>query len=150
MIKVTPVVDDEFWILKDHEEKIGEVFAESDGTYSMKLRGTVHNIGDDINTLKQLDGVEFDDIETKVVPLHSQESVYGFPADAKAYNAIYDVKNRLAIYTKSAKSKSWFAAGYFMMKQNGDWETCFCPKLILLERYDYFGPVKDPEDFVFK
>ena len=48
------------------------------------------------------------------------------------------------------KSKSWFAAGYYRVTVNGTTETMFCPKLILLQRYDYIGPVKTRDGFEYK
>ncbi len=150
MIKATPVISDEFWILKEQNQKVGELTADEDGSYSLRINGQVHSLGTNLEEIKKVDGLEFDELNTQVIPTHSKNSVYGFPADATVYNPVYDVKNRMALFTKSPESKSWYAAGYFQLKQHRDWELVFCPKLILLERYDYFGPAKDPEDFVFK
>ena len=150
MIKATPVISNEFWILKDQNQKVGELTAEQDGTYSLKINGKVQPLGNSIEEFAKSNEIEFDEIDAQVISIHNKRSVYGFPADSPVYNPVYDVKNRLALYTKSPESRSWYAAGYFKMKQSREWETVFCPKLILLERYEYFGPVKDPEDFVFK
>lgn len=150
MIKATPVISDKFWILKEKDKKIGELTADSDGSYSLRINGKVHFLGQNIEKISKSNNLEFDNLNTQVISTHSKNSVYGFPADDTVYNPIYDVKNRMALFTKSPDSKSWYAAGYFKIKQNQDWEMVFCPKLILLNRYDYFGPAKDPEDFVFK
>lgn len=150
MIKATPVITDEFWILKDQDKKVGELVAEADGTYSLRINGRLQPLGDSLEKFKKDGELEFDEIDARVVPTHSSSSVYGFPADGAVHNPVYDVKRRIAMFTKSSDSRSWHAAGYFKIKQHRDWELFFCPKLILLNRYEYFGPVKDPEDFVFK
>lgn len=150
MIKATPVISNEFWILKEQNKKVGELSAEADGSYSLRINGQVHSLGKNLEKIKETDDLEFDSLNAQVIPTHLKNSVYGFPVDAPVHNPVYDVKNRMALFTKSPESKSWYAAGYFQLKQHRDWELVFCPKLILLERYEYFGPVKDPEDFVFK
>lgn len=150
MIKATPVIFNEFWILKEQNKKVGELSAEADGSYSLRINGQVHSLGKNLEKIKETDDLEFDSLNAQVVPTHPKNSVYGFPVDTPVHNPVYDVKNRMALFTKSPESKSWYAAGYFQLKQHRDWELVFCPKLILLERYEYFGPVKDPEDFVFK
>jgi len=150
MIKATPVISDEFWILKEQDRKVGELSAEPDGSYSLRINGQVQPLGNDLEEIKKNADLDFDEINTQVVPTRPSTSVYGFPADSKVHNPVFDVKNRMALYTKANDSRSWYAAGYFRLKQHREWETVFCPKLILLERYPYFGPVKDPEDFEFK
>ena len=150
MIKATPVITDEFWILKEQDQKVGEISADSDGSYSLRINGRVQKLGTDLEEIKKVDGLEFDELSTQVIPTHTKKSVYGFPADSEVHNPVYDVKRRIAFFTKSPESRSWHAAGYFKVKQYKDWEMMFCPKMILLDRYDYFGPAKDPEDFEFK
>ena len=150
MIKATPVISNEFWILKDRDKKVGELSADPDGSYSLKINGHVETINSDLDELKNTGELEFDELDHQVVSIHSKNSVYGFPADSNVFNPVYDIKRRIAFFTKSPESRSWYAAGYFKVKQHKQWETMFCPKMILLDRYDYFGPVKDPEDFEFK
>ena len=51
---------------------------------------------------------------------------------------------------KKRKSRSWYAAGYYMLTIGRKSKVVFCPKLILLERYGYFGPVKEADGFYYK
>lgn len=150
MIKATTIIEDEFWILKDQNQKVGEITVEQDGSYSLKIKGKIQATKSNIQELRDIAGVEFDDITPQVVSLHSKTNIYGFPTDSTAYNPVYDVKRRIALYTKSPKSRSWHAAGYFKIKQYEDWELVFCPKLIILDRYDHFGPAKSADGFEFK
>jgi len=53
---------------------------------------------------------------------------------------MWDIKRKLPLFTKQTKSKSWFAAGWYQLKQHRAWKVVHNPKLILLERYPYRGP----------
>ena len=55
---------------------------------------------------------------------------------------MYDVRQKLPLFTKSNTSKSLFCAGYYLIKFNKLWLKSMCPKLITLERYEYQGPFK--------
>ena len=66
--------------------------------------------------------------------------VHGYPAQGRIHNPMWDVRHRLPIYTKTKKSKSWFAAGWYSVKKGRTWKTVQDPKFILLERYPYCGP----------
>ena len=50
------------------------------------------------------------------------------------------MSQKLPLYTKTNKSKSWFAAGWYRVKKGRNWSTMQGPKLILLQRYPYAGP----------
>ena len=46
----------------------------------------------------------------------------------------------MPLWTHEPRSKSWYAAGWYQVKQGRSWTTEFCPKLITLQRYPYRGP----------
>ena len=71
--------------------------------------------------------------------------VYGYPTGNQPHNEVLDVQRYLPIYTKGAKSKSFFCAGYYIVKFNGAWTKAFCPKLITLQRYSFCGPYHTKE-----
>jgi hypothetical protein len=58
---------------------------------------------------------------------------------------VLDVQRYLPIYTKGAKSKSFFCAGYYIIRFSNTWVRAYCPKLITLNRYEYQGPFKTQE-----
>ena len=70
------------------------------------------------------------------------KEVHGFPSSVAPYNSMYDVKRKLPLFTKSEKSKSLYAAGYYIIRFEKGWVKSFCPKLITVERYEYKGPFK--------
>ena len=68
--------------------------------------------------------------------------IYEFPCSSKPFEAVYNVKKKLPLFAKSAKSKSQYCAGYYVIKFRKGWVKSFCPKLITLERYPFHGPYK--------
>ena len=55
---------------------------------------------------------------------------------------MYDVKRKLPLFTKSAKSNSLYCAGYYIIHFDKGWVKSFCPKLVTIERYESKGPFK--------
>ena len=137
MITAKPVVDKQFWILKQDDQKIGNIQAMPNGNYEVKILDRI-NVYKTLPMLRKATGVEFEPVEKKTKP--STDSVHGYTTGCKAHNGMWDVKHRLPLFTKTAKSKSWFAAGWYCVKQHRSWKVMHNPKLILLERYPYQGP----------
>ena len=143
MIIAKPVIDKQFWILKQNDQKVGNIQVASDGTYEVKILDYVNRYKT-IPMLRKAVGVEFEPAEKKSRP--ATNSVHGYETGCKAHNSMWDVKHRLPLFTKTAKSKSWFAAGYYWVKQHRSWKVMPNPKLILLERYPYQGPYHTKEE----
>jgi hypothetical protein len=55
---------------------------------------------------------------------------------------VYNVRKKLPLFAKSDKSKSQYCAGYYVIKFRKGWVKSLCPKLITLERNNYYGPFK--------
>jgi hypothetical protein len=68
--------------------------------------------------------------------------VHGFATSAEPHNAMFDIKRKLPLFTKSPDSKSLYCAGYYVIKFEKGWVKSFCPKLITLQRYQFQGPYK--------
>jgi len=146
MVTAKPIVKNKCWILRENDRKVGTV-EKNKNEFVVRM----HNEQTDyksIKTLKNLTNITFEDApEKKWAP---EFQVNGFPTKWKPYNAVYNVKERLPIFTTKEKSKSWHAAGYYLITINGKCKMHFCPKLILLQRYHYRGPAKSPDGFVFQ
>jgi hypothetical protein len=84
--------------------------------------------------------IEFEPASRKIKPEPAGDLVYGYRTTSRPYNAIYDVKHQVPLWTKEERSKSWYAAGWYCIKQGRNWSVVNCPKLIALERYRYQGP----------
>lgn len=146
MITAKPIVENKFWILRHGDVKIGSVEKCRGGFRLQTPEGS-----EVFKTLKSISSrIDIDFTKNPKKPKDTGYHVHDFPCDVKPFNSVYDVNNRLPLYTKKEKSKSWHAAGYYRIDINGKIETHFCPKLILLERYTYLGPVKTPDGFEFK
>jgi hypothetical protein len=137
MIKAKAVVPEQFWILRQDDQKIGNIEATADG-YSVSINGK-SMVVKNLNTFSQQVSIKFENY-TKEQKEEAVYDVHGFPTSAPAYNAVFDVKHQLPIWTTEPRSRSWLAAGWYRVKQHRDWKVIYCPKLIFLERYTYQGP----------
>ena len=141
MIIAKPVIDKKFWILQKDNEKVGNIEACAGG-----FQVTINNQVEQYRSIRmaaQRANIMF---ETGVkISKPDVHLVHGFPASGRVYNPVWDVPNQLPLYTKSNKSKSWFAAGWYLVKKGRKWKTVQDPKLILLERYPYHGPFQTKE-----
>jgi hypothetical protein len=133
-----PVVDKQFWILQDGDRKVGNIEACAGG-YQVKINNQTAQFKT-IRTAAQRVDIEFEILPRleKIKP--SVNLVHGYPAQGRVYNPIWDVPQKLPLFTKTKKSKSWFAAGWYRVKKGRNWATVQDPKLILLQRYSYTGP----------
>ena len=143
-----PVIDKKFWILQKDNEKVGNIEA-CDGGYQVKINNQVAQFKS-IKLAARTVNIEFAPAVKKTVPKIAVGHVHGYPVAGRIYNPMWDVSQQLPVYTKTNKSKSWFAAGWYKIKINNHWITEFCPKLILLQRYEYMGPAKSQDGFTYE
>jgi len=141
MIEAKPVVDKKYWILKKDNRKIGALEAEPDG-YTLRILDQVGKFKT-IPMVRKKIGIEFAPAEKITRPALDQ--VHGYDTGCRAFNPIWDVRHRLPLFTKERKSKSWYAAGYYAVKQHRAWKIVRNPKMIVLERYQYQGPFHTQE-----
>jgi hypothetical protein len=136
-IVAKPVIDKQFWILQENNRKVGNIEACAGG-YQVKIRNQVEQFKT-IKMAAQRVNILF---ESGIQPVDKQHTnlVHGYPVSGKFYNPVWDVKMKLPIYTKTNKSKSWFAAGWYRVKKGRSWTVTQDPKLIALQRYAYQGP----------
>jgi hypothetical protein len=137
-----PVIDKQYWILKKDDRKVGQVEASDDG-YTVKIEDRVARF----KTIKMAGrdvGIEFEKAEkAKSAPTNL---VHGYEVSGRVYNPLWNVQLKLPLFTRDTKSKSWFAAGWYRVKQHRTWKAVQNPKLITLERYAYQGPFHTKEE----
>lgn len=138
-----PVVKNKFWVVEDHGQKIATIQARDDGGF-VYVHDEQREFFPSVKNLKQKYNIKFDLLERP--KKENIKTVYGYPVTGKAHNQVWDVQRKLPIYSKTAKSKSLFCAGYYLIKLNGIWTKDFCPKNITLSRYNYIGPFSIKED----
>jgi hypothetical protein len=139
-----PVIDKQFWILQDGNQKVGNIEACAGG-YQVKIRNQVAQFKT-IRMAAQRVNIQFESSTTVREKKNTSGLVHGYPAAGKIYNPMWDVKMKLPIYTKSNKSKSWFAAGWYRVRKGRSWCAVQDPKLIVLQRYPYQGPFYSQEE----
>ena len=141
-IYAKPIVDGKFWIVEQDGTKIATLHKKENNKFVLSSTAgeVMFNKKDELT--KQF-GKDFflTSKKIKVTGLDENEC-HGFTTSVKQYNAMYDVRRKLPLFTKSNASKSLYCAGYYVIKFNKGWVKSFCPKVITLERNPYKGPFK--------
>ena len=138
MIVAKPVVEKQFWILQENDRKVGNVQA-CDGGYQVKINNQVTQYKT-IRMVAQRVNVQFESLPKVSGHRTTTDQVHDYPATGRVYNPMWSVTQHLPVYTKTNKSKSWFAAGWYCVRKGRTWHTVLAPKLIVLQRYEYRGP----------
>jgi len=141
-IVAKPVIDKQFWILQQDNRKIGNVEA-CQGGYQVRINNQTAQFKT-IRMVEQRVNVHFE-TQKKHTKSSSINQVYGYPTSGRAYNGIWNVPQKIPMFTKTAKSKSWYAAGWYQIRCGRQWQTVMNPKLIMLQRYPYHGPFHTEE-----
>jgi len=142
MLLAKTVIPNQYWILRDEDRKVGNIEASPDG-YQVRINNEVQTFKS-MHTIKKKVAIDFEVVENRHQPTVLKQ-VHGYPTKSRPYNAIYDVKHQVPLWTQDSRSKSWYAAGWYKIRQGRSWSVVFCPKLITLERYPYHGPFMDEE-----
>ena len=133
-----PIINDEYWVVTDGDKKVGNVVANGTG-FEVKLNG-VNSHYQNTSDIKKNARIEFQTLKTDRSKVSLPFASY--PTQGKVYNSMLDIKRRLHLYTKTQKSKCYYAAGWFVMAQGSEKTVIFCPKYIFIQRYKYLGPFK--------
>ena len=138
------IVKNKCWVVEDdNNNKVGTIMTNPQGVVYQH-----DQTREQFPSLKMLSD-KYNIVVDKAPPrkiITESNNVYGFPCEYKANNVLWDVKHKLPIFTKGTKSKSFFCAGYYIVKFNKGWVKSYCPKLITLNRYAYAGPYESAEE----
>lgn len=142
MTETTELLKNEFWIVTDNDDLVGTVSVEEDRLFYTGKGG--RGFFDNAMQLQNAMGVDIENSKKAV----DQEllEVEGFPTVAVPGSVYYDVHKKIYFYTKSSSSSCLYAAGYFLTKKENRDVVLFCPKLTTLEKYEYIGPFKTPDE----
>jgi hypothetical protein len=138
MIVAKAVIPDQYWILREDDRKVGNIEADPQG-FRVRIGDEVRTFRT-INTMRRHVQVEFEQQPGNKKSRATGNSVYGYPTTARPYNAVYDVQHQVPLWTREPRSRSWLSAGWYLVRQGRNWSVVQCPKLIMLERYEYQGP----------
>jgi len=138
-----PIIKNQYWVVTDGEKKVGNVIHEG-SDYKVILENTkeVYTNTKEIEKSKKIVFEKVEKTKTSTVPAFA---VYP-TSNNRTYNNYYDVKRKLHIFTKTPKSKCYYVAGWFAVKQNEEFIPVLCPKYIFIQRYDYLGPFMTKEE----
>jgi len=135
-----PIVNDKFWIMEQSGRRIGTLQKDRERFIFLKKKKEYF---ESFNKLMDTYKIKFiENKKSKNIIKKVTNEIHGYPVKETPYNSILDVKHGMPLYTKSDKSKSYFCAGYYIIKFKKLWSPNFCPKLITLSRYEYLGPFK--------
>ena len=137
-----PIIDNKFWIVEQDGEKVATLRKNEDNRFVMSNEGGI-KIYDTKESLTKEFGKTF--FIVKIVKESNTalpNEVHGYATSTAPYNAMFDIRKKLPLFTKSDDSKSLYCAGYYTIKFEKGWVKSFCPKKITLDRYPYKGPFK--------
>jgi hypothetical protein len=137
-----PIIDNKFWIVEKAGEKFATLRKNEDNRFVLS-----NTAGVKIYQTKKDLTLEFgqDFFVAKIIKEADNSEpneVHGYATSTEPHNAMFDIKRKLPLFTKSEDSKSHYCAGYYVIKFDKGWVKSFCPKLITLQRYPFNGPFK--------
>lgn len=141
-INAKTILKDKFWIIENDGKKMGTLTMNEENRYMYSCAEGTSFFDNEKQLNRTFGKINWSTATISSKPVDEDKEVYGLPTSTKAFNTMYDIKRKLALFTKSAKSKSIYCAGYFIINFDKGWVRSFCPKLITIERYGYQGPFK--------
>lgn len=137
-----PIIENKFWIVEEDGEKIATLRQNEDQRFVLSSELGIH-VYDNKESLTKEFGKDF--FIAKIIKESNNSlpnEVHGYSTSVDPKNAMFDIRRKLPLFTKSEDSKSLYCAGYYVIKFDKGWVKSFCPKLITLQRYEYKGPFK--------
>lgn len=142
-IYAKPIIDGKFWIVEQDGEKIATLHKKENNKFILSNSNGEMMFNKKEELTKQFGkGFFLTSNKVKVTSSVETRECHGYPTSCKPFNAMYDVRRKLPLFTKSNQSKSLYCAGYYVIKFDKGWVKSFCPKAITIERYPFKGPFK--------
>lgn len=141
-IHAKPIIENKFWIVEENGEKVATLRKNDDDRFVMSNEDGVKVYDNKESLTKQFGKNFFIAKIVKEAENAEPNEVHGYTTSTAPHNAMFDIKRKLPLFTKSGDSKSLYCAGYYVIRFDKGWVKSHCPKLITLQRYDYQGPFK--------
>ena len=141
-IHAKPIIENKFWIVEENGEKIATLRKNEDDRFVMSNESGVMVYDNKESLTKQFGKNFFIAKIVKEAENAEPNEVHGYTTSTAPHNAMFDIKRKLPLFTKSSDSKSLYCAGYYVIRFDKGWVKSHCPKLITLQRYAYQGPFK--------
>lgn len=141
-VQAKPIIPEKFWIVEKDGEKFATLRKNEDNRFVLS-----NELGVKIYDTKEMLTRQFgkDFFIAKILKEADNSSVcevHGFATSTEPFRAMFDIRRKLPLFTKSNDSKSLYCAGYYVIKFDKGWVKSFCPKLVTLQRYEFQGPFK--------
>jgi hypothetical protein len=137
-----PIIENKFWIVEKDGEKFATLRKDEENRFVMSNETGILIYNTKTDLTKQF-GKDFFVVKiVKEAEDSEPNEVHGYATSTAPHNAMFDVKRKLPLFTKSSDSKSLYCAGYDVIRFDKGWVKSFCPKAITLQRYEYQGPFK--------
>jgi hypothetical protein len=137
-IHAKPIVNGQFWVVEEDGVKIATLRKELNNHFRLSNANNIITFEKEDELITTF-GSSFFLTDNRIDISEPVNECHGFPTKSRPYNAMYDVRKRLPLYTKQPQSKCYICAGWYQVKFKA-WVSLFCPKLITLERYEHRGP----------
>lgn len=137
-----PIIDNKFWIVEKDGTKFATLRKNEDDRFILSNETGI-KIYENKKSLTDQFGKDF--FVAKIIKEANDaepNEVHGYATSTSPHNAMFDIKRKLPLFTKSEDSKSLYCAGYYVIRFDKGWVKSFCPKLITLQRYEFRGPFK--------
>ena len=141
-IHAKPIIENKFWIIEENGEKVATLRKNEDDRFVMSNEDGVKVYDNKESLTKQFGKNFFIAKIVKEAENAEPNEVHGYTTSTTPHNAMFDIKRKLPLFTKSSDSKSLYCAGYYVIRFDKGWVKSHCPKLITLQRYSYQGPFK--------
>jgi hypothetical protein len=141
-IHAKPIIENKFWIVEQDGEKIATLRKDEENRFVLSNNLGIKIFSNKESLTKQFGQNFFVAKIIKEADDSEPNEVHGYSTSSVPHNAMYDIKRKLPLFTKSGDSKSLYCAGYYVIKFDKGWVKSHCPKLITLQRYPYKGPFK--------
>lgn len=134
-----------FWILEESGQKIGTIH-NGDNVFTLSFKGGLKRYTD-VKVLEDELDISLGASAQEVSIKNSNDFVNDYPTSwSKIFNK--QEQDGLPVFTKTEKSKSYHAAGYYGIQFPNGWTTSFCPRLTTVKSYNYIGPFKTQDDMM--
>ena len=137
-----PIIDNKFWIVEKDGERFATLRKDEENRFVLSNKLGIKIFSNKESLTEQFGQNFFVAKIIKEADDSKPNEVHGYSTTSTPHNAMYDIKRKLPLFTKSEDSKSLYCAGYYVIRFDKGWVKSHCPKLITLQRYEYRGPFK--------
>ena len=103
-----PVIDKQFWILQENNQKVGNIEACAGG-YQVKINNQIAQYKT-IKLAARNANIIFEPAVTVTRPKTTVDHVHGYPVAGRVYNPMWDVSQQLPVYTKTNKTSQRYVS----------------------------------------